>query len=364
MTSRSGHEWYDSPVVRELLTIAILVILLHILCTHILPWLKYKIYPQLNPPSPFSKLPPELLLSIIYQCPPTTQAVLASTSKDFYEATKRWHSVKRINLSARERAEAVFALAKDLPDKAPCWDCGRLHEIDITDTPLPPRFCFDQNVRFTRHYCSITPTHVALALKFHRLGIQSEYLSRLMRPQYTQKVATITLEMVILTQPRIANGRFLLHITFEDLIHCFYDIWPCEHIKLRFPYRRRGREPRLDWPNDSPPDADDPDAPVGFSTSCRKCRIYIEVTAYRHRWLMDMWMDLGTETREGLCDDKLSMGSFARPVPNPIDRCTGRWVPHEMGSIKRLWESAKSWDGEELRLSSYVWRSCVCWKGL
>lgn len=349
LTDTHGHMWYNSPFIRELSTLIILVILLHILCIHILPGLKYKIYPQPKPPSPFSKLPPELLLCIIDQCPPGAQAVLASTSQDFHEAIKRWYPVKRSNFNAHGRAEAVFALAKDLPDKAPCWDCGRLHEIDITDTPAPPLFNRHDGFGSDRHWYAITHTHVALALKFHRLGIQGEYLSRLMRPQCTQVVSETTLKMMIFTERRIANGRFLLRITTEDFIYLFGNTGPCEHIKLGYLYKRKGRVPRSTRPYDTPYHAVDTNPPVAFATSCRKCRIDIEVRAYRRRWLMHMWMDLGTEAREGLCDDKLSPESFVRPVPNPVDPGTGHWVPHERGSIKRSWESAESWDGEELR---------------
>lgn len=63
-----------------------------------------------------------------------------------------------------------------------------------------------------------------------------------------------------------------------------------------------------------------------------------------------MWMDLGTKTREGLYND-FAAWPYAQPVPNPIDRDTGRWVPHERGSIKRLWESGERWVGKNEKKS-------------
>lgn len=38
--------------------------------------------------------------------------------------------------------------------------------------------------------------------------------------------------------------------------------------------------------------------------------------------------------------------TFTVAVPNPIDRDSGRWVPHEMGSVKILWKKGKHCDGE------------------
>lgn len=131
---------YYAPFIQVIPGLTILAIILHIMCFRAYKWLKNKLYPPTKPPSPFSTLPPELLLRIIDQYSPGTQAVISSTSKDFRKATKQWYSVKRSDLDARGHVEAVFAFAKDLSDKSPCWKCGRLHEIDTTDTPSTPSF--------------------------------------------------------------------------------------------------------------------------------------------------------------------------------------------------------------------------------
>ena len=153
---------------------------------------------------------------------------------------------------------------------------------------------------------------------------------------------------------RITNGRFLLRITIQQLFYLFGHIAPCEHIKFNSLHKRKGRAPRSDRPCGILHDEADPENTVSFATSSRKCRINVEITVSpqnwmtvsRQIWIMDIWMNLRTETREGLYDN-FSAEPFALPVPNPIDQSIRRCVPHERESIKRLCESGKSWDGGE-----------------
>lgn len=284
ITGLHDYMRYYVPFIRGMMTFTMLVTLDYILCFRALPWLLNTIYPPPKPPCPLSKLPMDVLLNIIDHCPAPTQAILANTSKVVNEATKRWYSVKRSDLIYSARSEVVFTLAQNLSNMTPCWDFDRLHPVDTTNTPWVPYLHLGLNY-------IISHTHVALALKFRRLGIQTEYLERPMTPRSTSLASPSGSEQVwTRAEPRIARGRVILRETlrtFEGPLARSVLATPYENIRIGRLYARKRRDPRSGRPFAPPDGADGPKDAVRFATSCKRCRVDVGITVFHDSWVMN-----------------------------------------------------------------------------
>ena len=295
---------------------------------------------------PLYKLPMDLFLQILYFCDTAEHVVLSSTSKTLRQVVEPRYPVRKSELWHQEQVETVFGLSQHLPDMAPRFRCSVLHPLNTADIPSDPvcRSCSCYNYRFIPH-CAyfITHTHVALALKFTRLGVHQEYLQRLLAGSLgylpdARGLATVQYES------KIVDQRFLLQETMEtveDDAARFISAEPCDHVKFGRLHERKRRAPRSLRPYEPEGYYDDYWDEVRFVFSCKKCRTDAEVTVYNNSWVMRLWKDLGTETRDGQLGHPRFDPCYAKPAPNPRNRGTGRWTPHDKGSIRRMWESGK-----------------------
>lgn len=54
-------------------------------------------------------------------------------------------------------------------------------------------------------------------------------------------------------------------------------------------------------------------------------------------WVMRSWKDLETKIRGTQLGHPRFDSCCAKPAPNPRNRDTGSWTPHDKGSVGRMW---------------------------
>lgn len=165
----------------------------------------------------------DLLEEIISHLDLLSQFMFSRTCRAGWILTEKDWKDASLALPESEQISFWAAVAYRLPNHWVCARCCALHETDHSDTPrsqqTPPCQQGETLDTLGRSY-KLRHTHVELALKFRRMGINAAYLSELLEPcEYRAYRGAASWKSgspnVTVHIPRIVEGRFCLQVIKE-----------------------------------------------------------------------------------------------------------------------------------------------------
>ncbi|OHE92021.1 hypothetical protein CORC01_12660 [Colletotrichum orchidophilum] len=291
-------------------------------------------------PTPYIlSIPTELLEEIIkhldlhgeFMFSQTCQTARILTQKDWKDALLKLPDPDKLLFWAR--------VAYRLPNQWACARCCKLHETDHWDTPRSQRLprCQRGETLDTLDRCyKLRHTHVDLALKFRRMGVNTSYLREILAPcEYIANREAGSWKPgvpdKILHVPRVVRGRFCLKVVkeFHDLNSpyeirtfkvCRHQLFPWWHWSFDY-FGLFGQHVDQAW--HQPGNVYD-----GY---CKWCPMDYSVVREEGMLRMTFWYDYGTGKSARDLEWMIHVGD---EVYNNAIELTTKY--HEPGSIREL----------------------------
>ena len=263
---------------------------------------------QAQAASPLFSVPLDIFLVICDRLPLASLLFLSQTCFDARSRLEKICLGTISQLDANAYLGLLVDLAYVLPDYQVCVDCSTLHQVDVDDLPSSSPFYRNACMRrpklpeepweyylFGPGYC-LAHHHVALALKYHRLGNSyQEYLGKLMTPYTWSSSIDDPLKMTYTAKPMVVNGEFLLFTirTFEHDNRLGFQ--PLATFFMICPHARYWFDGREDVPNCLTPImhrvAKNPRLRV--SRRCNRCPTDYKIFVAGGRLVCHVWQNMG-----------------------------------------------------------------------